>query len=107
MDELFKKKQIEEFKNISASEQFAEQNRQFDVFARENVSGISREQRLKAAINTQTKTKTRKDTRMLDLANETLRSLIPGVPEDMIIVSGMTDGAVVTEPPRPVALRRK
>ena len=105
MDELFKKKQIEEIKNISAPEEFAEQNRQYDLFASENAFSISKEQRLKNALSS--KTKTKKENKMLDLANATLRSLLPGIPEDMIVVSGMTEGVVMTEPPRPVALRRK
>ena len=41
------------------------------------------------------------------LAMEILKSIIPGIPEGVTIVSGMCAGAVITEPPRPAVLRRR
>ena len=104
MDELLKKKSIEEQKMAETSEEVNMNS--FEMSAFETQNAESREKSLRDALNKVNSSKNAKKN-LLEVANETLKNFLPGVPKEIKIVSGMSDGAVITVPPRPVALKRR
>ncbi len=107
MEQLLGNKQIEELKKSGNEEESAESLQELvQLEDSENVVS-DKQQRIYDVLNGLNKARrVRADKSKTLLAIKLLKSLVPAIPENMPVISGMSEGTVITEPPRPVAIRK-
>ena len=107
MEQLLGNKQIEELKKSGNEEESAESLQELvQLEDSENVVS-DKQQRIYDVLNGLNKARRgRADKSKTLLAIKLLKSLVPAIPENMPVISGMSEGTVITEPPRPVAIRK-
>ena len=107
MEQLLGNKQIEELKKLRNEEESAESLQELvQLEDSENVVS-NKQKRIYEVLNGLNKARRiRSDRSKTLLAIEMLKSFVPAIPENMPVISGMSEGTVITEPPRPVAIRK-
>ena len=107
MEQLLGNKQIEELKKSGNEEESAESLQELvQLEDSENVVS-DKQQKIYDVLNGLNKARrVRADKSKTLLAIKLLKSLVPAIPENMPVISGMSEGTVITEPPRPVAIRK-
>ena len=107
MEQLLGNKQIEELKKSGNEEESAEFLQELvQLEDSENVVS-DKQQKIYDVLNGLNKARrVRADKSKTLLAIKLLKSLVPAIPENMPVISGMSEGTVITEPPRPVAIRK-